>query len=204
MIGRETRERILSTCKVHGSDSDINIAAFHLLCNQLIELGRAEGRAEARKFMVQIFTDPENQPSQYGTVTLEYMEREIEAEREACEKKLEPVAWMLGDKFYKVKQCRFFSKNPGEEIPGQIPLYAAPPQHKPEQKPVAHCTLEQLAWLQRVVPSTGTIALYTAPPQREWVGLTEDQFLEASRLAEEGNYMVAFQRIQQWLKEKNT
>lgn len=43
-------------------------------------------------------------------------------------KKQEPVAWMLGDKFYKVKQCRFFSKNPGEEIPGQIPLYTAPPQ----------------------------------------------------------------------------
>ena len=45
--------------------------------------------------------------------------------------------------------------------------------------------------------------LYFAPRKREWVGLTEDQFLEASRLAEEGNYMVAFQRIQQWLKEKN-
>ena len=43
----------------------------------------------------------------------------------------EPVAWMLGDKFYKVKQCRFFSKNPGEKIPGQIPLYAAPPQRRP-------------------------------------------------------------------------
>lgn len=45
--------------------------------------------------------------------------------------------------------------------------------------------------------------LYFAPRKREWVGLTEDQFLEASRLAEDGNYMVAFQRIQQWLKEKN-
>ena len=89
MIGKETRERILHVCKVHGSDSDINIAAFHLLCNQLIELGKAEGRSEARKFMVQIFTDPENQPSQYGTVTLEYMEREIEAEREACARECE-------------------------------------------------------------------------------------------------------------------
>lgn len=96
MIGRETRERILSTCKVHGSDSDINIAAFHLLCNQLIELGRAEGRAEARKFMVRIFTDPENQPSQYGTVTLEYMEREIGAEREACEKVCSAVSNLVG------------------------------------------------------------------------------------------------------------
>ena len=34
--------------------------------------------------VLQIFTDPENQPSQYGTVTLEYMEREIAEEREAC------------------------------------------------------------------------------------------------------------------------
>lgn len=34
--------------------------------------------------VLQIFTDPENQPTQYGTVTLEYMQREIAAEREAC------------------------------------------------------------------------------------------------------------------------
>ena len=96
MIGKETRERILQTCKVHGSDSDINIAAFHLLCNQLIELGRAEGRSETRKFMVQLFTDPENQPSQYGTVTLEYMQREIEAEREACESACSAVSNLVG------------------------------------------------------------------------------------------------------------
>jgi len=43
-----------------------------------------------------------------------------------------------------------------------------------------------------------------SPDQRPWVGLTNDQFLEAARLAEDGNYLVAFQRIQQWLKEKNT
>ena len=46
--------------------------------------------------------------------------------------------------------------------------------------------------------------IHTTPPKREWVGLTEEQFLEAARLAEDGNYLVAFQRIQQWLKEKNT
>jgi hypothetical protein len=40
--------------------------------------------------------------------------------------------------------------------------------------------------------------------QRTWVGLTNEQFLKACQLAESGNYMVAFQRIQQWLKEKNT
>ena len=89
-----------------------------------------------------------------------------------------------------------------EERWGKEPEIMCPDCEK-KLEPVAHCTLEQLVLLQRVVPSTGTIALYTAPPQREWVGLTEDQFLEASRLAEDGNYMVAFQRIQQWLKEKN-
>jgi hypothetical protein len=45
--------------------------------------------------------------------------------------------------------------------------------------------------------------LYTAPQQRPWVGLTEAQFLEAVRLAENGNYLVAFVRIQEWLKEVN-
>lgn len=44
---------------------------------------------------------------------------------------------------------------------------------------------------------------YLIPPTREWIGLTEEQFLNAAKLAEAGNYMVAFQRIQQWLKETN-
>lgn len=34
------------------------------------------------KAMLQAISDPENQPSQFGTVTLEHMEREIAAERE--------------------------------------------------------------------------------------------------------------------------
>lgn len=32
----------------------------------------------------QAITDPENQPSQFGTVTLAHMQREVTAEREAC------------------------------------------------------------------------------------------------------------------------
>jgi hypothetical protein len=46
--------------------------------------------------------------------------------------------------------------------------------------------------------------LYTAPQPRPWVGLTDDQFLEAARLAEDGNYLVALQRIQQCLRRANT
>jgi hypothetical protein len=42
------------------------------------------------------------------------------------------------------------------------------------------------------------------PPQRTWTGLTDEDFLEACQIAERGNYLVAFQRIQAKLKEKNT
>jgi hypothetical protein len=47
------------------------------------------------------------------------------------------------------------------------------------------------------------VLLYAAPVQRTWITLTDEEFLKACQLAEDGNYLVAFQRIQQWLKEKN-
>ena len=40
--------------------------------------------------------------------------------------------------------------------------------------------------------------------QRTWVGLTDGEFVEACQMAERGNYLVAFQRIQAKLKQKNT
>ena len=39
--------------------------------------------------------------------------------------------------------------------------------------------------------------------QRQWVGLDEQEFAECCQMAERGNYLVAFQRIQTKLKEKN-
>jgi hypothetical protein len=83
---------------------------------------------------------------------------------------------------------------------------------------------EPVAWLSEIakelddtsLASFGQVATgirdlkerLTTPPaakqaQRPWVGMTEAQFLEATRLAENGNYLVAFVRIQEWLKEKN-
>jgi len=41
-------------------------------------------------------------------------------------------------------------------------------------------------------------------PERGWVGLSQENFLEACQIAERGNYLVAFQHIQTKLKEKNT
>jgi hypothetical protein len=45
--------------------------------------------------------------------------------------------------------------------------------------------------------------LFLAPPQRTWVGMTDEDFLEACQIAERGNYLVAFQRIQAKLRSKN-
>jgi hypothetical protein len=52
--------------------------------NEVIETMYNAFTDSVRKAMMQLFTDPENQPTQHGTVTLEFMQREIEAEREAC------------------------------------------------------------------------------------------------------------------------
>lgn len=44
---------------------------------------------------------------------------------------------------------------------------------------------------------------YVAQPQRQWQGLTDEDFLEACQIAERGNYLLALQRIQIKLKERN-
>ena len=61
---------------------------------QLVRIRRIveEVQRRERKAMMQLFTDPENQPTQHGTVTVEYMQREIAAEREACAKVCETHA----------------------------------------------------------------------------------------------------------------
>jgi hypothetical protein len=74
---------------------------------------------------------------------------------------------------------------------------------QPAQEPVAWMRKDAtLRFAEGKVFAVGQ-PFYTAPQQRPWVGLTEAQFLEATRLAENGNYLVAFVRIQEWLKEKN-
>jgi hypothetical protein len=45
--------------------------------------------AKERERYMQLFLDPENQPTQFGTATQEYREQEIKDEREACAKACE-------------------------------------------------------------------------------------------------------------------
>ena len=73
--------------------------------------------------------------------------------------------------------------------------------------------MKQIAWYD---PTNGMVStdkdspLFTPLGQvwplylpRTWTGLTDEEFVEACQIAERGNYLVAFQRIQAKLKEKN-
>jgi hypothetical protein len=77
---------------------------------------------------------------------------------------------------------------------------------QPEQEPVGHlytiagvqhCTIE------RVLPDG---PLYTSPPARKWVGLTDEQYIQiADTTFHAGLGIVAFSKaIEAKLKEKNT
>jgi hypothetical protein len=44
MIEEEIKQNLLQVCKVKGWDSDINILAFHVLCDKLKQLSAAEER----------------------------------------------------------------------------------------------------------------------------------------------------------------
>ena len=52
-----------------------------------------------RESIMQAITDPENQPSQFGTVTLAYMQREVAAVREQVVDSLRKHANLASDEF---------------------------------------------------------------------------------------------------------
>ena len=110
----------------------------------------------------------------------------------------EPVAWMdrEGD-LYKMPEIENWA-------PPHTMLYTTPPQQQAEPS----------QWRDMVVVSLVREGVnkhkareladhFAAPPQRQWVGLTDEDFLEACQIAERGNYLLALQRIQIKLKERN-
>jgi hypothetical protein len=56
-------------------------------------------RADERRAMMQLFTDPENQPTQHGTVTVEYMEKFMAAERQRVVDSLKKQAELAADDY---------------------------------------------------------------------------------------------------------
>jgi len=83
---------------------------------------------------------------------------------------------------------------------------------QPEQEPVGYVTIETISswakvpsikWFKK--PTEGP--LYTAPPKREWVGLTDEEIEECKingGLPHAINWRISVKVMQAKLKEKNT
>ena len=86
-------------------------------------------------------------------------------------------------------------KRTGVQIPDAIEaLRAALAQ--PEPEPVATIgNWGEVMWAKNVFPQLGD-KMYAAPPQREWVGLTEDEAAELT--------YASIQEIEDALRKKNT
>ena len=82
-----------------------------------------------------------------------------------------------------------------------------------EQKPVAYINVEErklewaykyMSWDTPTVINLPKIPLYTEPPQRTWVDLTDDEMLMIYGQNHEGKKYNLGRMVQQALKEKNT
>ena len=99
----------------------------------------------------------------------------------------------------------------------KIPLYTTPPQPKePEQEPVAWAMLHDNGhFIDAIHPDEHarvqgeyTHPLYTTPPQRTWVGLTDEEIAEFAERMEASDPTDSFWRefsraIEAKLKDKN-
>lgn len=74
-----TQDEIIEIAKRFGITVEL---ASHPAVKQLVN----EVVKQTENRFMQLFLDPENQPTQFGTATQEYREKEIKDEREACAK----------------------------------------------------------------------------------------------------------------------
>lgn len=79
-----TKDEIMEMSeKVELSDNGLIYAGDYT--KELVAFAKLIEEKVTARYM-QLFLDPENQPTQFGTATQEYREQEIKDEREACAK----------------------------------------------------------------------------------------------------------------------
>jgi hypothetical protein len=126
----------------------------------------------------------------------------------------EPVAWMDDEEIRVVTSKQKTGMHETLQKSYPKPLYNHPPQHT-KQEPVARVVLTEtlelpcLQWLDlnRQFDFKGGEYLYTHPPQRTWVGLTDEEVIAASASATYMDDLDAWtfaREIEAKLKEKNT
>jgi len=122
----------------------------------------------------------------------------------------EPVAWMYDDDYQRMLTsetfCKVWSLEVGSAERGvtTVPLYTYPPQRTEERNFCPRCG-KRTADLTVIHTCTPPQGIYYTPPQRTWVGLTdeeiEDLYFDKFSMGE----LKAFAKaIEAKLKEKNT
>ncbi len=172
-------------------------------------------QTEALKLALEALERCMNQPN-YGA---SWTENAITAIKEALaqqsNEQVEPVAWAENDGDGNVLWCieSCFSDSP-EWLDNPMPLYAHPPvpTAQPEQEPVAWITQGGKGWLRwhkSYDDNKDNVPLYTTPPQRTWVGLTDDDCFEALKAVDPEakrlplGFSMYAANIQAKFKEKN-
>jgi len=114
----------------------------------------------------------------------------------------EPVAWTVGGLI--TDFSRDFSAYKTKTY--TQPLYTTPPQRKPEPEPVAWISHNAGLYHGKPDESLNPLPLYTAPPKKEWVGLTDEEIREGNK--DSWVTRQAWESAAWWaeakLKEKNT
>lgn len=77
-------KRIAELAEQAGFSREFSISGLWLADDEELERFAQLVRDDLIVMYKQALTDSENQPSQYGTVTVQHMEQQITAEREAC------------------------------------------------------------------------------------------------------------------------
>ena len=131
---------------------------------------------------------------------LDAHEATITALRTALEQQADPERWCMKANGCKTKcgNCPNFPSAQQQAEPVAWAIQACSKMWRGE-----FAEIDAKAEAKRIGGTCVAYALYTSPPQRQWVGLTDEDFLEACQIAERGNYLLAFQRIQIKLKERN-
>ena len=138
--------------------------------------------------MLQAITDPENQPSQYGTVTLDYHFEKIKKWEDLFERMSNKVLQQLEQEPVAIERMK-------EWIEYLKYLKRTSDQHMKIPSEMSAGTCWELALeLEQFINTT--------PPQRTWVGLTDEDMYVVSE-EESCSFIAGAKWSEEILKEKN-
>jgi len=155
---------------------------------------------------IMLMSDPPQAAWKYHRVE-DNAKQAITAIKEALAQPVQPVQEPVA-RVAEVHMSRYTLEWTNGPLPEGTELFSALPV-QPEQEPVAWAHkegLESIKDFDASIYANGgfddAVPLYTAPPQREWVGLTDDEMHQCFDVS--GHREPIYRAICDKLKEKNT